>query len=68
MSGKADHVIFCPLCRQEGRRALKTFASLRALNIHLVRRHGTQYHYCEFGGTYRRLLGAASRKKAGQFA
>ena len=64
---KADHVIFCPLCQQEGRRKLQTFGSLRALNIHLARRHTVQYRYGEFNGATRRFLGAAPPKTSKQF-
>ena len=64
---KSDHVIYCPLCHEAGRRRLKTFNSLRALNIHLTRAHGAQYRYGEFGGTTRRFLGAVRGKTSNQF-
>ena len=63
----SEHVVFCPICERAGRRRLKTFASLRALNIHLARKHGAQYRYAEFGGTFRRHLGAADGKNSKQF-
>ena len=62
-----EHVIFCPICRREGRRSLKTFASLRALNIHLRRSHGAQFRFGEFGGTIRRFLGVKGAKMPPQF-
>ena len=66
MSDK-DHVVFCPECRRQGRRGLRTFASLRALNIHLRRAHGAQYRYGEFGGRFRRFLGVKPAELPAQF-
>ena len=59
---RKDHVVFCPRCHEAGRRTLKTFGSLRALNIHLARSHGAQYRYDKFGDTIRRHLGVKPRE------
>ena len=67
MTGK-DDVVFCPECRRQGRRALRTFASLRALNIHLRRAHGAQYRYGEFAGRIRRFLGVKPADSGPRFA